>query len=406
MYQIQSFAVILKVFKALNVVLNFVDIMSEAYTDQDGSHSIYKVNRSLFNETTSNVQEKQSEENEGHLIPVAVVSLLLLISFLGAIGNLLVLKAIFSLKKRKLHEYVILNLATTDAGTCLVSIPLDVAEQVIGRFPYGAALCRVIYPLQSVLVYVSVLTLLFMSVERYRLIVTPMKPRIRVKTGIIAIAVTWILSCLIVLPFSLALKFTETHCSENWPQNYSGKIFTITIFIFLYLIPLVIMAILYSSMIHMFYKENKSLKARRRKRSVSMLSIELRLNRNFKIVKLFVVAVVVFALCMLPTHITWLWHDFGHGSSSPNFGKVVTFSNILMYANSTLNPCILGAIMFDVAAFARRCGKLVCFRSSLARSRRQELEPAFVLNMRSPSMSMQYENGSSFPFLSKPSFTL
>ena len=376
--------------------------MTQTFGSLEAFDSIFHSNRSLsFNNTTSH-QHWSSENPEE--IPIAAILLLSLIAFLGAIGNLLVLKAIISLKRRKLHEYLILNLAVTDAGTCIVSIPLDIAEQAIGGFPFGAALCRVIYPFQSVLVYVCVLTLLFMSTERYKLIVTPMKPRIHTKPGTIIIGAIWVLSCLIVLPYSLALKFAGNGCSEHWPHDYSGKVFTLIIFTLLYLVPLVIMTFFYASMIGVFYKENKSLKMRRRKRSVSKESIDIRLHRNVKIVKVFVMAVVAFALCMLPTHVTWLWHDFGQGSSSPVFGKVATFSNILLYANSVLNPFILGSIMVDVKGLARRCWELICCHSRRLKFRRRPgFEEAFVLRVVSPSMSKQYKNGSYFLSLSKSS---
>ena len=342
--------------------------------------------------------ERQGLEQEQ--IKFIAVSLLILISFLGAIGNLLVLKAIFSLRKRKLHEYLILNLATTDAGTCLVSIPLDIAEQLIGRFPFGAALCRVIYPLQSVLVYVSVLTLLFMSVERYRLIVTPMKSRIRVKTGMIAIVVMWILSCLIVLPFALALTFTGTECSEEWSHTYSGQVFTLAIFAFLFVIPLFLMTIFYAFMIRVLYKDSKAVK-RGSRFSLSQASIDQRLHRNVKIVKVFALAVVTFALCMLPTHITWLWHDFGQGSSRPElFSRVLTFSNVFMYANSLIDPFIFGSI--DVKTLAKRFRVLVCCRSGGQESRRS-FEHVFSLRIRTPSTSRQFAHGTIFRSLFKTS---
>ena len=355
----------------------------------------------IFNNSTSNIQQHRGRDTQGQSIPIASVSLLIIIAFLGAIGNLLVLKAIFSLKKRKLHEYLILNLAATDAGICLVSFPLDIAEQLIGGFPYGAALCHVIYPFQSVLVYVSVLTLLFMSVERYRLIVTPMKPRIHAKCGRITIVAIWLVSCLIVLPFSFALKLEGIGCSEQWPHAYSGKVFTLTIFTFLYLIPLIMMTVFYSSVIRFLYKDIKSLKVRR-KISINWQSIDTRLQRNIKIVKVFVMAVIVFAVSMLPTHITWLWHDFGHGSLSPDFGKVATFSNIVMYANCFLNSCIFGSIVIDVGALVKRCRELVCWCSRRVTSS-VRFEQPFVLHICSPSMSQQYKNGSYFLSLSKSS---
>lgn len=336
----------------------------------------------LFNKTNSTKQpEHVSDDNKEHTFQVIAVFLLILITFLGTIGNLLVFKAIFSLKKRKINDYLILNLAATDAGTCLVSIPLDAGEKMIGEFPYGAALCHVIYPLQSVLVYVSVLTLLFMCVDRYRLIVTPLKPRIHLRTGIITIVLFWLSSCLIVMPLSLALKFNGSQCEEEWPQFYSGKVFTLTIFTSLYAIPLLVMTVLYAFIIIALYKDNKSLRLRRNVSVCSQHSASLPAQRNFKIVQVFVVAVVAFAVCMLPTHVTWLWHDFGNGSKQPElFRKAVTFSNILMYANSIINPIIFGSI--DVKTLAKLCRALICCRSHEKDSK--VFAKVFVLRTTSP----------------------
>ena len=358
-------------------------------------------NRSLFvNKTLSNVYLESEDEQQ--TITVAI-TLLLLISFLGSMANFLVLKAIFSQKRRKLHEYLMLNLVATDAGTCVVGIPLDVAEQVIGEFPYGNVLCHVIYPFQSALIYSSVMTLLFMCVERYRLIVTPLKPRIRIKTGLTIIAVIWVLSCLMVLPLSLALRPKGSYCIEEWPNAYSGKVFTLTIFTLLYLIPLVIMTFLYAFMIDVLSKDSASLKRRWKRKSwtISQESVHERMERNFTIVKVFVIAVVVFAVCMLPTHITWLWHDFGSGSERPElFGNVATFSNILMYANSVFNPFIFGSMMIDAKRLAKLCRSLLCCRCG---RNKRDSKHVFALKIRSPSMSALFQKGSYCLSLSKAS---
>ena len=358
-------------------------------------------NRSLLvNKTLSKVHLEREDEEQ--TITIAIF-LLIVIAFLGSVANFLVLKAIFSHKRRKLHEYLMLNLVATDAGTCLVSIPLDVAEQVIGEFPYEAALCHVIYPFQSALVYSSVMTLLFMCIERYRLIVSPLKPRIRVKTGLTIIAAIWLLSFLMVLPLSLALRLKGTHCLEEWPNVYSGKVFTLTIFTLLYLIPLVIMTFLYAFMIDVLTKDTASLKRRWRRKSktLSQESVDMRMERNFTIVKVFVFAVIVFAVCMLPTHITWMWHDFGSGSKRPElFSKVATFSNILMYVNSVFNPFIFGSMLIDAKTLKKLCRSLLCCRCG---RNKREFKQVFDLQIRSPSMSAQLQRGSFCLSLSKAS---
>ena len=359
-------------------------------------------NRSLLvNKTLSKVHLEKEDEKQ--TITIAIF-LLILIAFLGSIANFFVLKAIFSQKRRKLHEYLMLNLVVTDVGTCLVSIPLDVAEQVIGAFPYGAVLCHAIYPFQSALVYSSVMTLLFMCVERYRLIVTPLKPRIRVKTGLTIIAAIWLLSCLMVLPLSLALRLKATYCVEEWPNAYSGKVFTLTIFTLLYLIPLVIMTFLYAFMIDVLTKDTASLKRRWRRKSktISQESVDMRMERNFTIVKVFVFAVIMFAGCMLPTHITWLWHDFGSGSETPElFSKVATFSSILMYVNSVFNPFIFGSMLIDAKTLKKLCRSLLCCRCG--RNEGDSSKNVFDLQIRSPSMSAQLQRGSFCLSLSKAS---
>ena len=335
----------------------------------------------LFNKTNFNIPPQQGDDNQ-QTLPLVAVSLLILITLLGTTGNLLVFRAIFILKKRNLNDYLILNLAATDTGTCLVSIPLDVVEKMKGEFPYGAALCHVIYPFQSVLVYVSVLTLLFMCIDRFRLIVTPLKPRMHLKTGLTTVAAMWVSSCLIVLPLALALKFKGSHCSEEWWHDYSGRVFTLTIFTFLYVIPMIIMTFLYAFIIQVLYKDTRSIKLRRNVSASSQLSASMT-QRNLKIVHVFVMAVVVFAVCMLPTHITWMWHDFGSGSKRPElFSKAVTFSNILMYANSVVNPVIFGSI--NVKTLEKLCKSLVCYRSEREDSY-HELDQVFVLRTNSPS---------------------
>ena len=289
----------------------------------------------LFNKTNFNIPPQQGDDNQ-QTLPLVAVSLLILITLLGTTGNLLVFRAIFTLKKKNLNDYLILNLAATDTGTCLVSIPLDVVEKMKGEFPYGAALCHVIYPFQSVLVYVSVLTLLFMCIDRFRLIVTPLKPRMHLKTGLTTVAAMWVSSCLIVLPLALALKFKGSHCSEEWWHDYSGRVFTLTIFTFLYVIPMIIMTFLYAFIIQVLYKDTRSIKLRRNVSASSQLSASMT-QRNLKIVHVFVMAVVVFAVCMLPTHITWMWHDFGSGSKRPElFSKAVTFLCMLTLSSTPL----------------------------------------------------------------------
>ena len=295
-------------------------------------------------------------------LPLAC-ALLVTVSVVGFLGNCLVFHAVLRHKKRQLNDFLILNLSLTDFGACVISIPLDLVQMFTKNFPFGKALCHVVYPFQSVLLYVSVMTLLFMSWERYRLIVTPMKEKITVKIGLVVIAMTWLLSILIVLPYALSLKLVESDCTEAWPSVVSKKVFTLGVFVFLYAIPLVIIAMLYACVVRVLYTDTKKLSSTQPPSASQglVLSDEMtteRIERNVAIVKIFVAAVVAFAVCMLPTHVSWLWHDFGGGQDNEHFREIVTFSNVVMYSNSLINPFIfgslrLGPLVVKLMAFCR-----------------------------------------------------
>lgn len=77
------------------------------------------------------------------------------------------------------------------------------------------------------------------------------------------------------------------------------------------------------------------------KSSVKKPLTQARAQRNMRIVKIFVIVVIVFALCMLPVHIMWIWYDFGSETIyQVPFDTIIVFCNILVYANSAINPFI------------------------------------------------------------------
>lgn len=296
------------------------------------------------------------------------------IGVLGIFGNVLVIKVILSQRKRKVSEYLILNLCATDLGACAVSIPLDLVERALKRFPFGEFLCNIVYPFQTVLMAVSVMTLLEMSYERFRLIVTPFKRRINSKIAICTIIVTWGISCLLVIPYMMVLHLEHYQCVERWPLEVYRKSYTLAVFLVLYLIPLLIISVSYTLVIRNLYQDSRNqimecFESTSSSRSTYMRSIMIsRVQRNMRVVKIFMSAGVVFAVCMLPTHLCWLWHDFGSGSTNKHFTKLVTFSNVLMYLNSAIDPFIFGSL--KVRQF---CLDISCCRVCRGKRRRESL---------------------------------
>ena len=72
--------------------------------------------------------------------------------------------------------------------------------------------------------------------------------------------------------------------------------------------------------------------------------MQKRLESNKKVIKTFSLAVVVFVVCMLPGDVYWMWFSFGESSSFAYDAPLRTFTYIMVYANSAINPFIFGAV--------------------------------------------------------------
>lgn len=90
-----------------------------------------------------------------------------IIFIVGVIGNILVCLVVCRERKMKnVTNYFIFNLAVSDLSVLLICIPFDFGEIVTGTFPYGAVMCRLIYPLQTMATTASVGTLVAISLNR------------------------------------------------------------------------------------------------------------------------------------------------------------------------------------------------------------------------------------------------
>lgn len=304
-----------------------------------------KVMPEIFKSTVNTTDQGEDNLEQVSAIQVAQLALYVAITIIGLIGNGMIIITLIGRQTRRVGEYLILNLAVTDLATCAISIPFDLAERLSGGFPFGSILCYLIYPLQTVLIAVSVITLLSMSLERHRVVMTPLRPRVLPRTAKIAIVISWVVPCTVIVPYALVLRVEGKHCMEKWPEDWYVKVFTLTNFALFYVIPLTVIAFSYIRAGRKIRKELHCLDNMMEQTHRSQVSYSRkRTLQKMRITKVFIVAVSAFLVCMLPTHASWIWHDFGHGRDSKYFKDVLIFSNIFMYANSASNPFIFGSL--------------------------------------------------------------
>lgn len=106
------------------------------------------------------------------------IILYVIIFVTSVFANILVCMVILRRRKMKtVTNYFILNLAVADLTLTCICIPFDIPVQELNySWPYGPLMCKILYPLQTFLLFASVYTLTAVSLARQRAIVHPLKP--------------------------------------------------------------------------------------------------------------------------------------------------------------------------------------------------------------------------------------
>lgn len=266
----------------------------------------------------------------------------------GVTGNVLVCLVVSRQQRlRTSTNFYIMNLAIADLAVTILCIPFDVAVQENSYvWPFGDFLCHIIYPIMTMCTFASVGTLTAIAYNRYMAISRPMRVQAGRKSAKINITIIWATSLTFVLPYITVLTTRNSHCEETWSRLYQRS-YTLFIFAFQYVIPLTMISLAYVKIGLQLRRNQKNLTAAHRAQD---RDVE-------KVVKMMVIVVLIFAVCMLPNHIFWLLSDFSDDFKSER--KDLSWGEMLIYANSCTNPIVYSICIeeFRVAfkAYITKC---------------------------------------------------
>ncbi|KAG6937465.1 prolactin-releasing peptide receptor-like [Chelydra serpentina] len=103
------------------------------------------------------------------------------------LGNCLLVHVIVRVKKmHSVPNFLIGNLALSDVAMCAICVPLTLAYVIEHQgWIFGSTMCYFVFFMQPVTVYVSVFTLATIAVDRYIVIVHPLRRRISLQLAIL-----------------------------------------------------------------------------------------------------------------------------------------------------------------------------------------------------------------------------
>lgn len=192
----------------------------------------------------------------------------------------------------------------------------------------------------------SILSLTMLSFERYLSIVKPYTKNFKKEHMRYILAIIWFLSFLLSAPTLFVqrvitdLNTGKKKCMEIWPVPFDGylspKIYTVTLFMFLYAIPLCAMLILYTKLcIYMWLKSSMTGLTCKRRRKAQ--------RRKRKVVIMLVIIVFIFALGWFPVFLVqflYFFDSFYSQCPSAIPQTLIFVSYLLQYLSSAVNPYV------------------------------------------------------------------
>ncbi|XP_014485900.1 PREDICTED: orexin receptor type 2-like [Dinoponera quadriceps] len=275
----------------------------------------------------------------------------------GLIGNALVCMAVYrNHSMRTVTNYFIVNLAVADLLVLLICLPPSVLWDVTETWFLGLKLCKAVPYLQTVSVSVSVLTLTFISIDRWYAICFPLRFKSTTGRAKTAIIIIWLIALLFDIPDLLVLHTVPsnsrvqtilfTQCIWSWSQE-SQTTFTIVKLILLYTGPLLFMSVAYWQIVRVLWRSDipgHNLSTRVCHSNEVPLSgggnPEGQLRSRRKAAKMLVAVVLTFAICFFPVHLLSILRSTMMLPSNQWTIAVSLIAHWLCYFNSAVNPVI------------------------------------------------------------------
>lgn len=299
--------------------------------------------------TTGNVSlpcELGSASTITQLALTAAYAVVFVVAIFGNCAIILIAKTKRRIRKVAFNLFII-SMATADIMDALFAVPLTVLYFYIGDLWFegllGDITCKILHFLNNLSLAASVFTLAAIAVDRYLAIVHVLREPLSKRKVKLAVVSVWLFASLLMSTFLIKYKSQQLekdgphHCFGVWDlddleRNLKMYQYEVTTtFILMYVIPLFLMAFLYSRIIRVLKK--------RQAFGENMSQIRIQ-KQNVTVIKMLVTVVLVFAFCWIPTHVVYLMIAFAY-QKIRCWPVSLTFSLFVpSHANGAINPCI------------------------------------------------------------------
>ncbi|XP_023348096.1 tachykinin-like peptides receptor 86C, partial [Eurytemora carolleeae] len=268
-----------------------------------------------------------------------------IILFVSICGNLLILWIILGHRgMRTVPNFFLLNLAIADLGIAVLNTIPSFLFMRDGVWVFGRTYCKFNTFTSYLTVSASIFTLLALTVNRHKAIVTPLKAKATCCQLTFSLIGIWLVSGVLSLPGLLLSDLHRISRSEEayvcimiWWDGFQGQsqfdfIYNMVLFVVTYVLPLIFMCFAYTRMCRVLNQKVIG---------ESTPSSEAGRLKKKQVIKMFSLVVGLFALCWLPYHLYFLiMYAAPHLAKSPVIRPLYLCIYWLAMSNSCINPII------------------------------------------------------------------
>ena len=257
--------------------------------------------------STSNITRCNPSEKLDPSFQIALYTMIIVASL---VGNSLIIAVVTMTKRMQTFSNILIrNMSIADLVITLLPMLWEVvkiAKYSDDSWPLGEFMCVFLNLVVCVSVAATAMSLMAASIDRFYLIVKPQDYTLKPGHYRYVIMAIWFVAFLFGMPNIFAQKVLKNKipgkdvCIELWnspfSQQNSPKIYTVVLFTFLYLLPLTLMAMLYSKLCcNLWMRMNPDFNTtEKRRKSIA---------RKRKVVIMLIIIVLIFAIGWLPIFI-------------------------------------------------------------------------------------------------------
>ena len=246
-----------------------------------------------------------------HSLLIARTVLLMVTAIIGVMGNSAVI-AFYVKRLRTLSpwKFLVFHLACCDflfAGMqILLALPSLTNEVGNLYWRYGLALCKIVRVTETLGGIIAIQNILIIAVERYKGILAPLGQHIkagkRVKVALFGAWMLALVSCVPILFVANINGDKNGACDEVFSKEKYKIAWSIYLLVIFGFVPFVLLGFMYGRII--MYLRTSSKKLGTIFQNLSDDQVRQRHNSDMQTIRMLVVVVVLFFLCIMPTRIT------------------------------------------------------------------------------------------------------